>query len=108
MKTQIRIDEALSSLIKSGNLFSEQFKDNYISIEIYRPELEDLQMPHDRDELYMVISGSGTFRQKDEIFEFRAGDLLLVPSGEVHRFEQFTEDFVAWVIFYGAVQIEIE
>jgi len=70
--------------------------------------LEDLQIPHDRDELYMIISGSGTFRLKDEIFHFQAGDLLLVPSGEVHRFEQFTEDFLTWVIFYGTTRIETE
>jgi mannose-6-phosphate isomerase-like protein (cupin superfamily) len=33
--------------------------------------------------------------------KFRAGDLLFVPAGETHRFETFSGDFTAWVIFYG-------
>jgi hypothetical protein len=24
-----------------------------------------------------------------------------VPAGVVHRFEEFTEDLVVWVVFYG-------
>lgn len=29
------------------------------------------------------------------------GDLLFVPAGVVHRFEEFTDDFATWVMFYG-------
>ena len=31
----------------------------------------------------------------------RPGDLLFVPAGVVHRFEEFTDDLAVWVIFYG-------
>jgi len=108
VKTHFQVDEALSALTKSGNLFAELFNDANITIEIYKPEMEDLQAPHDRDELYMIISGSGDFRLRDETFQFKAGDLLLVPQGEVHRFENFTENFATWVIFYGPTKIETE
>ncbi len=32
---------------------------------------------------------------------FGPGDLLFVPAGVVHRFEEFTDDLVVWVVFYG-------
>jgi mannose-6-phosphate isomerase-like protein (cupin superfamily) len=107
-KNNFQVDESLSALTKSGNLFSELFNDNSITIEIYKPEKEDLQAPHNRDELYMVISGSGVFRMKDETLQFKAGDLFVVPQGEIHRFENFSEDFATWVIFYGPTKVETE
>ena len=106
MKGHLRVDETLANLVESGNLFSELFKDDTISIEMYKPEQEDLQAPHDRDELYLIISGNGTFRLKDDRCQFKAGDLLLVPKGVAHRFENFSEDFVTWVIFYGTPAAE--
>jgi len=106
MKTHIPLDDALASLTKSRSLFFQLFNAKNISIEIYKPEQVDLQAPHDREELYVIISGSGTFRLKDETFRFKAGDLLLVPQGVAHRFENFTDDFVTWVIFYGEAKIE--
>lgn len=30
-----------------------------------------------------------------------AGDTLFVAAGVTHRFEQFSDDFVTWVVFYG-------
>ena len=29
------------------------------------------------------------------------GEALFVPAGVEHRFEDFTDDFAAWVVFYG-------
>ena len=30
-----------------------------------------------------------------------AGSFRFVPAGQVHRFEDFSADFVVWVVFYG-------
>lgn len=67
----------------------------------YAPRDEDPQEPHDRDELYFVASGHGEFLLGDERLAFAAGDSLFVPAGAVHRFENFSRDFAAWVVFYG-------
>jgi len=32
---------------------------------------------------------------------FGPGDFLFVPAGIEHRFVDFTDDLVVWVIFYG-------
>ena len=70
-------------------------------VEIYKPRETDKQTPHLQDELYVVISGSGVFLNGEVRSPFQAGDILFAPAGAEHRFENFTDDFATWVIFYG-------
>jgi mannose-6-phosphate isomerase-like protein (cupin superfamily) len=74
-----------------------------LAVEIYAPKGVDLQQPHTRDELYIVISGRGWFSCEGRRFEFSPGDALFAAAGEVHRFEDFTDDLLVWVVFYGPV-----
>ena len=67
----------------------------------YAPRGRDPQQPHDQDELYIVQAGTGTFRLGDETRAFEPGEVLFVPAGAAHRFEAFSEDFLAWVVFWG-------
>jgi mannose-6-phosphate isomerase-like protein (cupin superfamily) len=100
---QVSVNEALERLRKSnGQLFAKVMQHGTMSVEIYRPENIDLQTPHKQDELYVVISGSGEFLNDDRRVNFNTGDVLFVPAGIEHRFENFTADFTAWVFFYGA------
>jgi mannose-6-phosphate isomerase-like protein (cupin superfamily) len=91
--------DALSQL--SGKPFAEVFTHGSLSVEIYKPEKVDLQKPHTRDEVYVVISGSGWFVSGNSRERFEPGEFLFVPAGVVHRFEEFTDDFATWVFFYG-------
>lgn len=72
-----------------------------MSVELYAPRGEDLQTPHDQDELYVVVAGSGEFLNGEVRHPFQAGDVIFVPAGVEHRFLSFTPDFQTWVIFYG-------
>ena len=72
-----------------------------MSVEYYQPVGKDLQTPHRQDELYVVASGSGIFYNNGERHPFTSGDVLFVPAGIEHRFEDFSDDFATWVIFYG-------
>jgi len=81
--------------------FRTLFEHGTLEVEIYAPEGHDPQQPHRRDEVYVVISGRGYFRNGDERHPFKPGDLLFVPAGIEHRFEDFTDDFATWVMFYG-------
>ncbi len=67
----------------------------------YKPDGIDPQQPHDQDEIYVIQSGSGWFVCGDERQPFEPGEALFVPAGVVHRFEDFSDDFEAWVVFYG-------
>lgn len=84
-----------------GKRFIDAFAHGTLQIEVYAPRGADPQQPHTRDEAYVVVSGSGMFVHGDRRDAFAPGDFLFVPAGMVHRFEDFTDDLVVWVIFYG-------
>lgn len=93
---------ALAQLTKAGGKkFSTLFRHGSLEVEIYKPDAIDLQEPHTRDEIYVVISGSGYFVNDKERRRFRPGEVLFVAAGQEHRFEGFTQDFSTWVFFYG-------
>jgi uncharacterized cupin superfamily protein len=72
-----------------------------MKIGVYAPVGVDDQSPHDQDELYIVITGSGFFTKAAESVPFGPGDVFFVEAGAEHRFQQFTPDFCCWVIFWG-------
>lgn len=72
-----------------------------LEVRYYAPRGSDPQTPHSRDELYVVASGRGWFVRGDQRVPFEAGDALFVAAGVEHRFEDFSDDFGAWVMFYG-------
>lgn len=72
--------------------------------------------PHDRDEVYFVVSGTATFCRANEAGPFEenrvdvlgeqlisvgSGDMLFVPAGAAHTFSDLTPDFAVWAVFYG-------
>lgn len=85
----------------AGNRFHVALERGQLQVELYIPEGQDLQQPHDRDECYVVIYGSGRFQMGEEVVPFKAGDFLFVPAGMDHRFLDFGEKLETWVIFFG-------
>jgi len=81
--------------------FTELFRHGSMEIEIYRPESEDAQQPHEQDEIYFIASGSGRFEHEGAVEDVEAGDILFVAAGQRHRFVDFDSDFTTWVVFYG-------
>jgi mannose-6-phosphate isomerase-like protein (cupin superfamily) len=90
-----------AALAKSEADFVTLFSQGTLEIEIYRPVGVDRQQPHGKDELYVVIAGTGRFVHAGERTAFQPGDTLFVRAGIPHRFEDFTEDFATWVFFWG-------
>jgi len=97
----ISLSDSLQRLNDSNQLFLELFTHGTLSVEVYRPLSIDLQKPHEKDELYVIISGTGEFFCGGDRQPFKPGDMLFVPAGVDHRFENFSDDFATWVIFYG-------
>lgn len=73
----------------------------YMSVSLFTPRRHDYQTPHEQDEIYVVFKGQGKLVTQIETFDFVSGDILFVQSGDEHRFEDFTDDLILWVIFYG-------
>lgn len=99
---QISTEAALKALAEhpDGKPFLTLLEHKKMYVEVYAPQKVDLQTPHDQDEIYVVISGTGTFLNNGERTPFHPGDLLFVPAGAEHRFVDFSKDFSTWVIFY--------
>jgi mannose-6-phosphate isomerase-like protein (cupin superfamily) len=99
---QLTISQGLARLPgPGGERFVELFRHGSLSVELYAPRQRDPQSPHTRDEVYAVAQGSGMFRNGPERHRFSPGDVLFVPAGVEHRFEDFSDDLIVWVFFYG-------
>lgn len=64
---------------------------------------QDGQSPHDRDEIYFVVSGAGSFTAGGETRQLKAGDLVFVAAKAKHHFHDITEDLDLLVMFSDAV-----
>jgi mannose-6-phosphate isomerase-like protein (cupin superfamily) len=98
---KISLRDALQQLEKVDDEFVELFAKRDINIEFYKPDKVDKQTPHTRDEIYIVISGSGMFINGEKKVSFSAGDFLFVKAGLEHKFIEFSDDFSTWVVFFG-------
>ena len=49
----------------------------------------DEQEPHDRDEIYVVLEGSGVLTVAGEEVELNRGDAAFVAAGTEHRFSAY-------------------
>lgn len=79
----------------------EAFNYGTMKLEYFAPRGRDRQTPHDQDELYIVIKGSSELISGESRYTFEAGDILFVEAGKDHRFENYSDDFATWVVFWG-------
>src|SRR6476646_11449689 len=58
----------------------------------------DRQQPHEDDEVYVVLEGSGTLEVEDQRVELSEGQAVFVPAGAEHRFVGY-EQLAVLVVF---------
>jgi mannose-6-phosphate isomerase-like protein (cupin superfamily) len=58
----------------------------------------DRQQPHEDDEVYIVLKGSGVLDVEEERVELREGHAVFVPAGAEHCFSAY-EQLTVLVIF---------
>jgi mannose-6-phosphate isomerase-like protein (cupin superfamily) len=101
-KAHLSVSDTLQRLeATAGGRSIALFEHGSLQVKMYAPRGHDPQQPHARDELYVVAKGRGVFFNGETRQPFQPGDLLFAPAGSVHRFEDFTDDFAVWVMFYG-------
>jgi len=101
-KRKVTVKEAMAHLPRpDGKRFATVLEHGSLTVEIYAPRGVDPQQPHTRDEAYIVVQGKGEFINGESRQPIAAGDFLFVPAGVEHRFVEFTDDLIVWVIFYG-------
>src|SRR5919106_5820182 len=99
----VTLAEALAMLppTQEGRRYAEPLCNGTMRLGLYAPRRYDPQKPHEQDELYVVMHGRGTFVHGGERTPFGPGDALFVAAGVEHRFEDFSDDFATWVVFWG-------
>ena len=100
-KRHFTLEQAAQAPIPAGARSALLTRQGSMTLRYYAPRGRDEQTPHTQDEVYIVASGSGFFRNDGERHAFKAGDVMWVRAGAEHRFEGFTDDFGVWVVFYG-------
>ena len=61
----------------------------------------DRQQPHEFDEVYLVLEGTGVLEVEGRTADLREGQALFVPAGADHRFTAY-EHLSLLVVFNGA------
>lgn len=85
----------------NGARFVEAFSHGTMRVEIYAPKELDPQEPHVQDEIYFVLTGKTKFFMDGNYMDLLPGDAVFVKAGAAHRFEDFTDNFATWVVFWG-------
>jgi mannose-6-phosphate isomerase-like protein (cupin superfamily) len=83
---------------------AEVFVDGDLEIRFAARPTNGPQVPHQRDEVYFVAAGTGRYRVEDTVSDVGPGDMLLCAARVEHGFEDISEDFCVWVIFYGSLK----
>ena len=101
-KAHLTMEEALRRLPgPDGERSAVLFEHGSLLVKVYAPRGADPQQPHTRDEIYVVVSGTGTFFDGERRRQFGPGDLLFAPAQTEHRFEDFSDDLSVWVMYFG-------
>lgn len=99
---KVGLEEAIAQFkLESIHPFTTVMRHGSMRVEYFAPRIKDFQTPHTQDELYFIISGKASFFRENSHISCMTGDVLFVPAGMVHRFENFSDDFATWVVFYG-------
>lgn len=99
--TLARLPGPPSARYPQGAPFATVMTGGTMSVEVFAPQGVDVQTPHTQDELYFVQRGTGEIVINGQRFDAAAGDAFFVAAHVEHRFENFSEDFVTWVVFYS-------
>ncbi len=95
-------DAELAGLTK-GHGITRVLTRPHLAISIHPIDgLEAIAEGAEADIVYVIISGYGVLRCRDGAqIEFTAGDVMMVPGGAWHRFEEVSPKLRTWRIVVG-------
>ena len=95
-----RLPLAATEKWKEGVWDLEPLEKAGVKLVFFAPRGRDYQTSHDEDEFYFIARGAGVIVVAGERFECAAGDVFFVEKGVEHRFENFSDDFATWAVFF--------
>jgi mannose-1-phosphate guanylyltransferase len=93
--------ELIEQLREEESGYLEVLSEDSMSVELATYPNPEPKYPHTEDELYYIISGSGTARVGGETYRIEEGDVLFVEQGLEHDFFDIEEEITALTVFAG-------
>ena len=96
------VEATRRALVERGGGYEVVHSSPGLEIGVYvlvAPE-PDRQQPHDEDEVYVVLEGSGVLEVEEARTLLTEGTALFVPAGAEHRFTAY-EQLSLLVVFNG-------
>ncbi len=105
MIQSVSLTELLDGLEPGELAHREVLDTGPVTLELarYPPEESPPTLRHAEDEIYYVVSGSGTLRVEDSTVPVEAGELIHVEPATEHDFVEITEELTLLVIFGPSV-----
>lgn len=98
------VEQVVSELKASSHRYTKLLDRPSMSAGVYilPSGAVDTQRPHERDEIYYVISGSGKLLVDSDTLVAAPGVALFVAAKADHRFVEIDDDLELLVVFGGA------
>ncbi|MFP4218852.1 MAG: cupin domain-containing protein [Salinarchaeum sp.] len=98
----MQVDDLVEQLNEADEPSMEALRTAAMSVDVYsfEPGAEDPMHSHGEDEVYYVVSGSGSLNIEGDYQSVEEGDLIYVEPGTEHQFTDF-EDELVMVVFYA-------
>jgi mannose-1-phosphate guanylyltransferase len=93
--------DLLEQLKQEDRHYGEVLSGQWRKVERGRYPDPEHKTPHEEDELYYIISGSGTASVDEETFAIEEGDVVYVEKGVKHDFYDIDDELVALIVFAG-------
>ncbi|MEF8775591.1 MAG: cupin domain-containing protein [Haloarculaceae archaeon] len=100
--THVSTEEVITALEEEDAQFAEVLGTESVTIEIGKYPTASPKNPHNEDEVYYIVSGSGMIRVGDETYNVETGDVVFVEQGFEHDFFNIDEEITALTIFLGS------
>jgi len=91
--------ELIEGLEQENTNYVEVLSEDSLSVELARYPNPEPKTPHETDELYFIISGSGMVHVGDERYAIDEGDVVYVEQGVEHDFFDIDDEITALVVF---------
>jgi len=103
LKLEFDLTTYLGKIKKSGSYFYTFINRDSLAagILVLQPGEEDMQEPHNIDEIYYVISGDGFLKINDKDFEVSKDKLFFVEKDVAHFFHGNTTELKVLYFFGG-------
>jgi len=97
--SHVSTTDLIEQLEQENTNYIEVLSKDALSVELAQYPNPEPKTPHETDELYFVISGSGMVHVGDERFAVDEGDVVYVEQGVEHDFFDIDDEITALVVF---------